>query len=72
MMRLFELLFCGKKPVNITAAVSAVRVEPQRRELAKQLQEIDRSYKKIDVEAKKMKRRIDTALAIAMSTGGLQ
>lgn len=71
-MRIFELLFDGKKPIDVSSKVAEVRVEPQRQELAKKLRQIDQSYKKIDREAQRMKRTIDTALAIAISTGGLR
>lgn len=71
-MKILEILFNGKKPINVTEAVTAVRVEPQRQRLNKTLKQIDQSYKKMDKEAKKMKRSIDTALAIAISTGGLK
>lgn len=72
MIRLLKVLFDGKKPVNVAETVGAVRVEPERRVLADKLKQIDQSYKKIDRETKRMKRAIDTALAIAMSTGGLK
>lgn len=72
MNRILELLFGGKRPVNVSAAIGAVRVEPQRKKLEVKLHEIDQSYDKINKEAKKMKKSIDTALAIAMSTGGLR
>lgn len=72
MMRLFKILFNGGKPVDVSSVVGAVRVEPQRQEIARQLREIDESYRKIGMEAKKMKKSIDTALAIAMATGGLK
>ncbi len=72
MIRILRVLFDGKKPVNVSSAVNTGIVEPQRIELANQLKEIDNSYKRMTVEAKKMKRQIDTALAIALSTGGLK
>lgn len=72
MNRLFELLFNGKKPVPVPQAVGSASVEPQRIELERKLREIDRSYKKIEVEGKRMKKTIDSALALAIATGGLK
>lgn len=72
MIRIFRILFDGKKPVNVKEAVNKGSADPHKREIVKQLNEIDKSYHKIDQEAQRMKRRIDTALAIAMSTGGLR
>lgn len=72
MNRVIELLFKGRKPVDVSAVIHAKRVDPQRKKLTKELEKIDKSYKKIDVEVKKMKRSIDTSLAIAIATGGLR
>lgn len=72
MRRLFKLLFNGNKPVNVADAVGAVRVEPQRRIVAAHLREVNRGLRNINKEAKLMKRTIDTALALAISTGGLK
>ena len=72
MIRILRILFDGKKTVDVREAVNQGSVEPRKKEIVKQLNEIDKSYHKIDQEAQKMKRRIDTALAIAMSTGGLR
>ena len=71
-MRLLDALFNGKKPISVKRVVEPSRIEPQRRKLTHQLQQIDKGYKKIDSENKKMKREIDIALAIAISTGGLR
>lgn len=71
MIKFLELLFNGKKPVDVSATISAIPVNPQRQIMTQHLREIDRSFKKIDKEAKRMKKKIDTALAIAISTGGI-
>lgn len=70
--KILNLLFDGKGPVNVSATISAVPVDSDRRELTQHLLEIDKGLKKIDNEAKRMKKKIDTALAIAISTGGLK
>lgn len=72
MNRVLELLFKGKRPVDVEAVVHAKRVEPERRKLTKELGKIKKSYHLINTEVKKMKKSIDTSLAIAIATGGLR
>lgn len=68
MTNILKLLFSKNKPVSIHGSL---RVEPERKKLNKELRRIDESFKRIDRENRKMKKSIDTALAIAMTTGGL-
>lgn len=72
MLRVLDLLFNGKRPVDVSTVVHAKRVEPQRRKLAHEMERIQKSYKRIGFEAKKMKKTIDTSLAIAIATGGIR
>lgn len=71
-IKLFEIFFDGKRSVKHIPDAGEFRVEPQRRELSDKLKQIDKSYIKISKEAQSMKRRIDTAVAIAISIGGLK
>lgn len=72
MMRLLELLFNGRKPVDVNAAVNTGVLQPQRDRLTEELHHISKSYEVIDKEMHKMKKEIDTAVAIAISTGGIK
>lgn len=72
MIRIMKILFNGKKPVNVQSATTSQRIGPERKRLTRELKAIDKSAKKITYEVKKMKRQIDTALALAVATGGLK
>jgi hypothetical protein len=71
MSKIWNLLFNGKEPVPVGPATITPGVAEQRELLNKEIESISESYKIIAKEGRRMKKRIDAALAIAKTTGGL-